>query len=433
MSQIQKNGEEGEVIGDTIILHRKLFGFQQANPILVFEHIFAYLSPGYLWLFGRLVCKSWKEIIEQYIVRSVYSKGLIQIIMSAYIQYDSWHEDAKYRIHNTIYRCSGYNNGIFSFTPFKKWPPYSISGPIQKPGESFTRDPNWKLLDVISSLFPAPFRKEEHLIEYYKNLEARNFDYFIFYSSPRYCHPNIISQSYIDEFHAKGRQSTPTSQVSSMRWFQQNWCSNTHFERPEVYMDLKFGKYLLKCRFLTKLSLLGNIQGKNWHQQWTLVIDKVEINFSSLLSWRCTCPLDSRHLRPPCSVDILLSRNIPCRTDRGQTLIPACMYSFNHHSYSKTFSYYPCSDKDSWQAKVESLGEPAVYAFLPPKFNVLKKRKSQPLNLPCQSCLARAGNRVGTRDRINSVHYNWGSNKCITTSCRRCCTSDECLKHRNRN
>lgn len=68
--------EEVTVIASSQTLSAKEFVIGQAAPIPIFEEILGYLSPGFIWIFGRRVSKSWKQVIEQFIVRSVFSKGL---------------------------------------------------------------------------------------------------------------------------------------------------------------------------------------------------------------------------------------------------------------------------------------------------------------------------------------------------------------------
>src|SRR5438046_10409556 len=107
-----------EIVASFDRLQVEPFRVHSATPSLVFERIFSYLSPGFLWIFVRPVCKGWKRAVEQYIIRSVYSKGLIQLIMMAKKTFSN-EDDINYRMHNAIYRCTRFEKDTFTFTPFK--------------------------------------------------------------------------------------------------------------------------------------------------------------------------------------------------------------------------------------------------------------------------------------------------------------------------
>jgi hypothetical protein len=420
--------EEVTAIAPPRTLSAKEFVIIQAAPIPVFEKILGYLSPGYTWNFGRRVCKSWKQAIELFIVRSVFSKGLIQILMWSFKNYDEWLEDVNYRTHNAIYRCSDFDSkrNTFIFTAFKKWESYSISGPLPDSTANNHRSPNWLVLDVISSIFPNRWVDTK----YYK--EPNQFHLYetatIILHSPECGREPMMTQDEIDEFNAKTCnlfESTTPREIPFTDWRFSMLC----FTAPEVFIDLRFGKYLFKCRYITKLiHWTHNIvhTGRNWRQEWTLIIDRVEVKFTDFLTWRCGCEKFGNKFgdKLPCHMDtLLLSGYRLTFPTRG------CIYAIDFPKYRQAFQYLPCADRDKWTNKLASLDEPAVAAFIPAELEKKPKPRHPPTpHVPCTECIS--GNAEGrfAQDGMN-VDVKSASARCVNKLCARCCTSALCKGH----
>jgi hypothetical protein len=182
--------------------------FPNDFPTEILELIFAHLSPGFLWIFCRPVCKLWNELVEGYITRSVFRKGLIQILMKG--DRDGDNDDPNYRIHNTVYRCTKYDphECKFTFSPLRKWKPYSVSS-LRISGNRPQFPPEWKVLDIVSSIFPPRFRGAYPLV-YYKDQTNKHLwkTGVVAFFNERSQREDTISQSEIDAFHAQPRPAT---------------------------------------------------------------------------------------------------------------------------------------------------------------------------------------------------------------------------------
>ena len=204
--------------------------FLNAFPAEILELIFAHLSPGFLWIFCRPVCKLWNEVVEGYITRSVFRKGLIQILMKG--NRDGDNDDPNYRIYNTVYRCTKYDahECRFTFSPLRNWKPYSVSARRRISGNEPQFPPEWKVLDVVSSIFPPQFRGVFPL-EYYKDQTNKHLwkTGVVAFFNERISREDIIFQSEIDAFHAQPRPATlGTRREISFQTFD---FSNTCFVR----------------------------------------------------------------------------------------------------------------------------------------------------------------------------------------------------------
>ena len=408
------------------------FGFNNATPTLIFEHVFAYLSPGFLWIFVRPVCKAWKEAVDQYIVRSVYSKGLIQIIMTAQKAFDN-DDDINYRIHNTIYQCTNFEKDTFTFTPFKNWEPYSIQAWLENPKGDRIRQSSWRVLDIISSVLPVPWRPDP--AEYYQKKDAHHLDYdgnvILYY--PQICHNDKLTQLYIDQFHAQPSVKEPAVKTPlAVLDLTSKWLTYSCFQSPDVYLELRFGKYLFKCRYLTQLILKkGELPGKNWQQHSTLIIDKVEVELTALFSWICTCPSNvlARHGRCP-KENLLGGRGAPPPSlllyPQHVPQLHACTFSPVIDSKKrKAFPYFPCSDRDKWKTKVERFGDAALSSFfLPDLSSSVRRHLPKNPNRPCQGCISKTPNINNRKYIINSA-----ARRCQNTRCGKCCTDQDCIVH----
>jgi hypothetical protein len=422
--------EEVTVIDPSRVLSAKEFVVGQAAPIPIFEKILGYLSPGYIWIFGRRVRKSWKQAIEQFIVRSVFSKGLIQILMWNFRNYYVSFDDVNYRIHSVIYRCSDFDSkrNVFIFTAFKTWGSYSISGPLIEPTTGSSRCPHWKVLDVISSIFPARWVD----IDYYKYPREPHLyrtATVIYYSDPKYYRERIMTLVEIDKFHSQPLPSSEPTTPPEETPLRDAQFSNLCFATPEVFIDLRFGKYLFKCRYITKLSIWprGNIWGgRNWRQDWTLIIDRVEVKFADFLTWKCGC--EKLGDKIPCPVEsLLVPYNKVSTTEKPPRR--GCMFAVDLLRYRRDFQFLPCADKHRLTSKLATLGEPAVAAFIPTEFEQKPKPRPPPTpHVSCSACVAGIADGRFARDGMG-VGVKWASARCVNKLCGRCCAVDLCKGH----
>ena len=403
-------------------------GFQNALPQLIFEKVFAYLSPGYLWIFGRPVCKGWKILIEYTIARLMFEKSLIQFIM--YRNYDgpnTFIHDQNYRVHSAIYRCTKYTpatdgtlDGVFTFTPLKRCKPYQVIGQINQPTDGDGL-PGWRIMDIISSLFPARWRTEPPA-EYYRDVSHQPMATIQLYS-PLTLREKPMTQTDIDAFHAlpsvpKAKRSRPAESFTSSQ------IATYTFANPEAHLDIVWGKYTLSCRYLTKLALVPgrHPSDRNWDEDRTLVIDQVTVSLPDLLNWRC-----GNHPSRSCPVENLLVR--PRDQWADKTRAPrGCVFPIDHNDYRHAFPYFPCADRCRWKSSVASFGEPAIAAFIPDglqKWNIKGPRSKI---LPCNGCIA--GIQDGTFAKEGRpLIVSAAAQNCNQKLCRRCCVDKVCKRH----
>jgi hypothetical protein len=395
--------------------HFNDLGFQNAMPAVVFDKVFHYLSPGYLWLFCRPVCKAWKAAIEQNIHNFLYRKAFLQIIMSGRQYYaPQRYEDPNYGIYNEIYRFAEIEDDIAIFRPFKKGEELSVKAPIYDPKDKSIvhRDPHWKILDIFSSLYPV----ERTSVDYYKKKKRQLEAGDVIFWGTLITRPDTLTKEYIHDFnnlHAtrEGRDSIEPKPKRKVRTFQfMEIFPNVYFDESVVYIEFHFAGYTLKGKFITQLehhSTLAGMAQANWDQNCHIKIEQITLPLHQLLSWRCCCSENC------CEIISLLGPG-------GQ-----------HHPVSTdtVFPYIPCNESDKWRDRLRNVGEPAITAFQKPsgehstpKQNRLPTRP----NRKCETCLKgiQEGRFLGETAVVNHAPY-W----CPKAKCRRCC---DCGKKNHR-
>lgn len=428
-------------------IHINDVGFQTAMPELIFERIFSYLSPGYLHLFGRLVCKSWKRLIDTYIYNSIKSKAFLQLIMSKNTSDElelstdgagrlkhKIEEDRNYRVHCAVYKASACDpeTNVFTFVPLKRLPAYSVTA-IQSTGSGCYNDPiEWKLLDIVSSLFPTPERKSpaQHYLKLSSESKGSPFCKVVFHQK-RIHRQRHLTQAEVEEFN-----SLPPSKETELETKPLNisdWLGSYQFANPSVEADIFVGRYHLKCRYLTKLSILDVPEPQshwynNWQAECTLVIDSIQVTMKDLLRWECACCARG----PRCPTECLLSH--PVVMDGKLRYLSGCprLQSYDNPIYRRMFPYFPCKGREFWLSRLANSGESSVSSFVP--FQVDEQwTRHKGLTLPktrCQGCLK--GIETGKfdedprRDRYVPV---WSSSRCKRNLCGRCCEDDGCTGH----
>ena len=427
VSETERQSTAEELATDVAVPNLREKAFQHALPQLVFEKVFTYLSPGYLWIFGRVVCKAWKELIEFTIPRLTFEKALIQILM--YREHNESLEsitDENYRVHSATYRCTRYTpgnignelNGVFTFTPCKNCTPYEHSS------NSIGAMYGWRILDIVSSVFPARWKDNPALWHKNNGMEGRNMNGVVNFYGGFIQRKDCLTQCDIDAFHARPATTKPKQpKMMPLSSAQRTHCT---FDTPEEYLDIVVKPYTMKCRYLTTLTLRPNPYptGPNWDERGTLVIDQVEISLPDLLNWRCGCP-DKR----PCPVQNLLvrPRHENDRAPRG------CVYPIDHPSYRHAFPYFPCADRNKSKSRVSSLGEPAIAAFIrvPADLQSIWPKKSPTTRLPCRGCIEGMEDGSLSEER-KKLKVRAASNRCHDKLCGQCCAQEGCKEHRKR-
>ena len=133
-------------------------------PPEILVQIFGYLPP-YLWIYPRAVCRKWKEIIEEGIIKTVKSKSLIQLIFCENTGI-FWYPDRE--LSQAICRCTDYqpDSKTFTFAPLEGSGAYCVDSTRQQ-RNGLTMDRGWMLLDINCSLFP---KERKRCVEaYYLN------------------------------------------------------------------------------------------------------------------------------------------------------------------------------------------------------------------------------------------------------------------------
>jgi len=201
---------------------------------------------------------------------------------------------------------------------------------------------------------------------------------------------------------------TLTLPSSACKWFPY-----LQFKSPEVYIELRYGPYTLKCRYLTKLYMYM----RDWwrlERECTVVIDSVEVTLTDLLKWRCACN------GTKCSADIPIPLK-PFKGGSNYTL--TCLYRYNDPIYSEAFVFYASKDMDVRKNRVSELGEPAVASFILSEISeeiapAIKKERPEPFN--CTEYFATKPRR----------YVNKGSGRCKRRLCGHCCDPTSCSKHK---
>jgi F-box domain len=442
-------------------------GFQSATPVLVFEKIFSHLSPGYLWMVCRNVCKSWRSFVDAIIVDSLENRALVQFWRHKQ-EYD--HDDMERREYDVqaTYRCTkshletdGSTNAprrLMIFTPFEGRAPYSISY------KSCQYTPFW-IHKISTSVFSGAIPRKKvdmygdpkqltgKVLWYHKPvIESRSHDFL----GPLEKNPwvgNNVTQEALDEFnHRPMTKSAKPTQVSLGRdKYSRYGLFCNLFDVPSVDTEIICGAFKFKCRYLTKLSMEGIAKAKyvaetmGWGNtrldyktfaDYDLVIDEIEVPMDELLKWRCGCD------KAACTIDKLIYWTCPSLYPRKSRYYKA---PFTHWSEptvkavatrSRWEMHKPLSKKKriATQNRCNNLTksyESSASSFTPWKMDLEERRtrgkKTEiPPNCPCTGTRIKIQTKTGTKE-IKRVAM--AAESCIEGMCGRCCKKKDCTAH----
>ena len=402
-------------------------GFQTA-PSLVLGSIYSHLSPGFLWVVCRRVCKSWKLEVEQghSLYEGIHKRCLLQFWTHKQVRgYAGIHE-------LQIYRCTKYNTtkGTCTFTPMEDMAPCILKNETI----SYDRISDWKCYDSIhigqitTSLFPAgkpPFTDnglERGDVQYQTPSKIRLYDDPISEASPKTSYIKLSPEE-IRKF--KGEKMKIASSECFNRYYHkcpENFPVELRFSSPEVYVEILYGPYVFKCHYLTKMMPIVPISEDEetdmWNATYILVINEIEVPMKHLCKWRCSCP--DRGYHDACDIDTLLRWECPS------------LYPIESRFYRRAFILYDYpnlkinSINKMWMKMTREHGESACTDLLFGLEQLKEKNKEYRRNtLPCPRCSQQKGLSDG------QISINLPAKRCVYGLCQNCCTSPECKMHTN--
>jgi hypothetical protein len=365
---------------------------------LVLVNIFEKIAPGYLWVFGRQVCRLWRNIIEDKIGDFALGKTFLQILIR-------FGTTSQRTVQQIIYQCAEYDRDseVFIFKSLPGVEPYSTS---RSPG----RGNNWKVLDIVPSLYPGQRRQSSQ--DFYLN--NRPFHHgkggFLKVWDPLGQERKNWTSVDCQKFHDMAPSEKKTGEPAQILPLDKVnlWFPNSKFGNPHVCIELEYGPYTFNCDYKTKLRYRGP-----WatEQTCTLVINDIRIKKDNFLRWRCGC------LKRQCPADTLLTPR-PYRRDRNYT--PNCLLQSNSPLYQRAFVFYPEMDKDLWIKRIEKLGEPETTFFIGSKSNNTMEQGLQQIHpsrpFSCSDCIRELNNASG---------------RCERNLCGKCCRGVSCMGHKN--
>jgi hypothetical protein len=192
--------------------------------------------------------------------------------------------------------------------------------------------------------------------------------------------------------------------------------SNTCFDHPEVYIEIRLGKYLFRCIYTTTLRLKDEPYNgrRNWWLDSTFTIKEVDIQRSDLLDFRCDCD----ESRKSCPVSTLIGKHSDYHRN-GRA---------SHPSYPRAFPFFPCSERQRWENKLASLGEPAVSAFSL-HVNTALTRQPPQRHVSCHGCIKSIAKGSSEEKGMEMVPKHQSS-RCRDGLCGKCCVLRDCNAHR---
>ena len=397
----------------------------QKLPYLVQKAIFSEVSPGFLWLVCRGVCKSWKFLIENTdaLFEGIYKRGLLQF----------WVHKEGHWSHSTvnqfqIYRCTKYDTtkATVTFTPMEGQEPCTLENETID-YDGIRNSATYKSIhlgQITNSLFPGG--KSPSLMGVESDGQGKVRVYNIPVASTRMGQSNVpivmFSQQEVDEFNCREMNTASTECDNPFGHRPRMFPVELHFDRPKVYVEVLYRPYLFKCQYLTKMNQTPNINnGSGWHAAYTLIINEIEVCVADLCRWRCSCP--KWKLVQPCDIQKLLNWKCP-------SLYPPWngVYSQSFVEYALHYDTKTSADVQAWIRRTQEHSNPAFHDFMPTleerKQRFREYSKSSPA---CAGCIQKADPYirplVDPRARLPAKRCNHGL-------CRNCCKSPECKMHR---
>jgi hypothetical protein len=467
--------------------HVEALGFAAAMPEIIFRKIFSNLSPAFLYHFCRPVCKAWKQHIDRHLIHFINQKGFLQLLMCDDRPVRESHRiDPNCRVYSTIYHAIGNkenydgtvkpeNQNTVIFKPLVKGKPYIVNYDWTFPPYAmYERD--WRILDIVSSLFPAPRRESpstfyrEHTYQDIHERHQRRFhghrrqfkltvppisfsDSEIHFYDPIIEKGTTMTEKEVNDFNnltpspsntlpiTKSSQAIDDDGFLRPTFNTENSLSSLEFPNPKVFLDIRMGEYILKCRFHTELRCIPPdpqlqyagwfIQQPSWQQKSTLIIDSIETSLHNLLTWNCGCPSKQ------CPIQKILSRPVITTFGPYQNVsyVPGCETSVPYENpiHQNVFPYFPCKDRNYWFSQLSQFGDSAASSFVPQ--NALAVRASHKVvskpRKKCEGC--KRGVETGKFDldlRRDSNVVLWASGRCNYGLCGRCCVMEMCRGHK---
>jgi hypothetical protein len=403
-------------------------GFQTA-PSLVLDSIYSHLSPGFLWVVCRRVCKSWKLEVEQghSLYEGIHKRCLLQFWIHKQVTGYAGIIHVNHELQ--IYRCTKYNTakGTCTFTPMGDMGPCTLKNETISylPNGDRNRFDSIHIGQITTSLFPGgkpPFIEEGlkrgHL-EYQTPRKIRLYDEPISEASPETSYIKLSPEE-ISKFEAE-KMKIALSECSN-QW-PNKFPVEFRFSRPEVYVEILYGPYVFKCHYLTKITPIVPLpeggETDMCNVTYTLVINEIEVPMKHLCKWRCSCPTRGYH--HACDIDTLLRWECPSLHPVGSRLYRRAFTEYTLYNYSRTDT-----NDQMWMKMTREHSQPACMDLLFGLEQVRKKEQEYRRNtLPCPGCVQRKSLADG------EIPINLPAKRCMYGLCRNCCTSPECKMHKD--
>jgi hypothetical protein len=234
-------------------------GFQTGTPRLVFERVFDFLSPGFLWHHVRWTCRAWKDLVEENILHSLRNYALLQLIMSKSV-YPS--ADGNFSIHHTVYRLTKYHfkrnsdadlweNCVLTFTPLKDVEAYSVT---DRTWTQWHVHADWKILDIVSPIFPGSWKQLRPLNPYYmghpsqyylsEDITRAHDNALVTFFDPEIHRSHLLTQKDIDTFNSllpASRDRQTRHPTMTVKFIDGQWFPRSKFANPEVDFEITVG------------------------------------------------------------------------------------------------------------------------------------------------------------------------------------------------
>jgi hypothetical protein len=381
---------------------------QNATPTIVFNNIFSYLSPGFLWVVCRRVCKSWKLNVENgsALYGGIEKNGLLQF---------SIHKRG--RTGNVdelqLYRCTKYdmNKGMITFGPLNGESCILDNDTIYR--TQATRYNSIQIGKISNGLFPDshPINSRGKRLDLERR-ELRTKGQVRVFNPPtgevrnEYLYDNRITmtQQLVDKFHSKPleKEFHEYRSYGEGQSFPVEW----HFDTPEVDLQLVYGPYIFKCRYITSMKPAGSASGdEEWDLYFRLIINEIEIAVHELCKWRCSCRKGNVWLT--CDLETLSTWRCPS------------LFSPANKIYRHAFIEHcePYSDSAKKARKALKDYEAPVWKDLIPRWVEEEKERNREYvrdTPPCSGC------------------HKWlPSKRCPMNLCKHCCRSSDCKMHKS--
>ena len=386
---------------------RALPDFQEAIPPLLFDGIFSYLSPAFLWAICRRVCKSWKQNIEN-------GSAFYESILSNAVLYFYVHKTPTFTQESTdilqAFGCTGYDmdRGTVKFTSLIKEEPLTlVDDTICYYRNVPNVHKNIRIGMIRNSIFPRSRsgggKRLDPIVHSKSHLPMGKLRVF---TGPG-GEPNRVydgglvlrTPGQVEEFRSKTDILKGTERLYDCH-ASGKFPVEVNFDRPNVELEIAYGIYIFKCLYKTTLEqswmTKGLEPGKSYYERHrTLLVREIEVSVRDLCRWTCSC-------KTPCDFDTLTSwtcsTQFPPWNKKGSRLFPELL---NFGKFPPVLQPY----------------DPPAYRDLFPRWIEEERQQNKEYDAttpPCSQC------------------QKWlPSMRCSEKLCRRCCLTVHCKMHRN--